>query len=1099
MKDAASKIIELCLRNRGLRSALEALEAGESLLMEGLFSSPKALFFHLAEMTLGKHLLIISGETQDLGSLFQDLEFFSRRPLLEFPAWETLPNENIPPSPDIVGARYTVLEKIKDVKEPLIILTSPQALLQKIVQKPVFENLTVTLEEKSTYPFQDLIDKLIEMGYERRSVASDKGEFAVRGCIIDIFPVSCPDPYRIEFFGDDIESLRRFDPIGQKSVERVDRFSVTPARELELLEKIKYQGTLLDYLGKDTLVVLDDLLAIEDRLSGVAAQLESPPPSFSTVQELFDAIEPLTKIFLTKGELEELTEVKTSRPKRQSYYAEESQHSISFEMFRRPFNAIRFNHPFKPIEALLSDEEAGEGLQGEEILLSLGRLSSDASLFLLNTNESDKSTLAKRLADGAVSLPAETDISLGYLSNGFGLQDPSLLVIPTTEITNRRRIRRQKMRSTYHFTPSDFFDLTKGELVVHLQHGIGKYLGQEKQKDIHGHEKEHLLIEYADNSRLFVPMHQMHLVTKYIGATDDIPKLHEIGGTRWAKTREKTEKAIVGYAKDLLELYAKREFKGGFSFFEDSADMRAFEEEFPYEETEDQLEAIARVKEDMRSAKAMDRLICGDVGYGKTEVAMRASFKAVVDGGKQVAMLVPTTVLAMQHYENFVERMRNFPVRIGILSRFQSIKEQKRTIEGVFDGSVDILIGTHRIISGDILFKDLGLVIIDEEQRFGVKAKEHLKRIKVGVDCLTLSATPIPRTLYLSLSGARDMSVINTPPQDRLPIKTAITEPTDQVIKTALLRELSRDGQAFFIHNRVETLPDVVIRLQKLLPKARIASVHGQMHAEEIDTMFHAFKSGKIDILAATSIIESGIDIPNANTILIDRADHFGLAELYQLRGRVGRWNRRAYAYFLVNRLHALPELTRKRLTALAESVGFGGGMKLAMRDLEIRGAGDILGTEQSGHVASIGFHFYCKLLKRTIKALQGDKVPFLVETKIDLPYEAFIPESYVDTSSLRMEIYQRIGEAEDFETLEALWSEMRDRFGPQPTPVKTLYHLSRIRLHAAKKGYTYIKLDNVSLLAEKSRGREILESKRILVGKKPLIDALEAKILTTL
>lgn len=1099
MTDAASKITDFALRNEGLKEALSALASKEHLLVEGLFNAPKALFLHLAEKVTGKHLLVISGETQDLGSLFQDLEFFSRRPLLEFPAWETLPSENIPPSPDIVGARYSVLEKIKDSKEPLIVLTTPQALLQKIVQKPVFDKLTIALEEKATYPFQDLIDKLIEMGYERKGVASDKGEFAVRGCIIDIFPVSYPDPYRIEFFGDDIESLRRFDPVGQKSVEKASKISITPAREMELLEKVQYQGTLFDYLGKETLVILDDLLAIEDRLSSLVAMLETPPPSFSTVDELFKAIEPLTCLFLTKGELEELTEVKASGAKRSGYYADSSLHSISFEMFQRSFKAIRFNHPFKRIDTFLADEEVGEGLQGEEILLSLGRLPKESALFLLNTNESDKSTLAKRLADGAISLPEATDVSLGYLSSGFGAHDPAFLVIPTTEITHRHRIRRQKMRSTYHFTPSDFFDLAKGELVVHLQHGIGRYLGQEKQKDVHGHEKEHLLIEYADNSRLFVPMHQMHLVTKYIGATDDIPKLHEIGGTRWAKTREKTEKAIVGYAKDLLELYAKREFKGGFSFNEDSADMHAFEEEFPYEETEDQLDAIARVKEDMRSKKAMDRLICGDVGYGKTEVAMRASFKAVLDGGKQVAMLVPTTVLAMQHYENFVERMRNFPVRIGILSRFQTPKEQKRTIEGVFDGSVDILIGTHRIISGDILFKDLGLVIIDEEQRFGVRAKEHLKRIKVGVDCLTLSATPIPRTLYLSLSGARDMSVINTPPQDRLPIKTAITEPGDQVIKTALMRELARDGQAFFIHNRVETLPDVVIRLQKLLPKARIASVHGQMHSDEIDTMFHAFKSGKIDILVATSIIESGIDIPNANTILIDRADHFGLAELYQLRGRVGRWNRRAYAYFLVNRLQSLPELTRKRLTALAESVGFGGGMKLAMRDLEIRGAGDILGTEQSGHVASIGFHFYCKLLKRTIKALQGEKVPFLVETKVDLPYEAFIPESYVDTSSLRMEIYQRIGDAEHFETLEALWSELRDRFGPQPRPVKTLYHLSRIRLHAAKKGYTHLKLDNVSLLAEKSKGREILESRRLLVGSKPSIEDLEAKILKNL
>jgi len=1067
-------IVERCLENESVRNFLHRVQQGEDICLEGLWSTPKAL---LLSIISGKNILVI---TEESGPLFQDLEFFKEKSPLEFPAWETLPNENIPPSPDIVGERYKVLEKLG---KPQIILTTIPALLQKIVMKPVFESLTLHLAEKKNIPFQTLIEKLIAMGYERKPIAADKAEFAVRGCIIDVFPVGTPDPYRIEFFGDEIESIRKFDPIGQKSIEKTDAITITPARELELLEKHDYQGTLFDYLGKDTLVVLDDLLAIEDRIATLTGSLETPPPSFSSIDEFFSAIAPLQKIFLVKDELENLTEV--TAPK-QGYKADQQ---IAFEMFQRKFKATRLASHFQTVVEALSIDD------NEEILLSLGKW--HGNLYLLNTNESDKLRLTKRIDDAAISLPKNTFIEIGYLSSGFSL--PELLVIPTPELTQHHRIRRQKMRSTYHFSPSEFFDITKGELVVHLQHGIGRYLGHEKQKDIHGHEKEHLLIEYADNSKLFVPMHQMHLVTKYIGASDEVPRLHDIGGTRWSRTREKTEKAIVGYAKDLIDLYAKREHKGGFSFLEDSPDMCSFEEEFPYEETEDQLEAIANVKNDMRSNKAMDRLICGDVGYGKTEVAMRASFKAVLDGGKQVAILVPTTVLAMQHYDNFVERMQNFPIRIGILSRFQKPKEVKKTIEGVFDGSVDILIGTHRIVSQDIIFKDLGLVIIDEEQRFGVRAKEHLKRIKVGVDCLTLSATPIPRTLYLSLVGARDMSVINTPPQDRLPIKTVITEPTDETIKTALLRELSRGGQAFFIHNRVETLPDVQVRLQKLLPKARIAAVHGQMHTNEIDTIFHAFKKGLVDILVATSIIESGVDIPNANTILIDRADHFGLAELYQLRGRVGRWNRRAYAYFLVKRPTALPELTRKRLGALAESVGFGGGMKLAMRDLEIRGAGDILGTEQSGHVASIGFHFYCKLLKRAIRALQGEKVPGFVETKLDLPYEGYIPESYIDTGSIRMEIYQRIGEAETFEDLDRLWSEIRDRFGPLAQPVKTLYHLSRIRLHAARKGYSMIKLDNLTLLAEKGRGKEVYESKRIIVGKKPSIEELEKKILELL
>lgn len=1094
MTELKDRILDACLENESIQTFFSSIQKGDHFLIEGLWSTPKAILLTLAAKASGKHIVVISGESQDQGALYQDIEFFKDLEILEFPAWETLPSENIPPSPDIVGERYRVLERTQESKNPLIILTSVQALLQKMVMKPVFENLTLHLEVNKSIPFQELIEKLISMGYERRSVASDKGEFAVRGCIIDVFPVSYPDPYRIEFFGDDIESMRRYDPIGQKSIEKADSINLTPARELELLDKYEFQGTLFDYLGNNSLVVLDDLLALEDRIASLTGSLESPPPSFSSIDDFFKEITTLQKLFLVKGELEELTEVFSS--KREGYYSG-SNAPIRFEMFQRQFSLKRFKHPFQSIEEHLHLD--AEDIQGDELLLTLAYAQKESTLLILNTHESDKTSIAKRLVEADIKLPKETVMEIGYLSSGFGLASPDLLVIPTPEITARHRIRRQKMRSTYHFTPSEFFDLAKGELVVHLQHGIGRYLGQEKQKDIHGHEKEHLLIEYAENSKLFVPMHQMHLVTKYIGATDEVPKLHDIGGSRWTKTRERTEKAIVGYAKDLIELYAKREFKGGFSFLNDGSDMCSFEEEFPYEETEDQLEAILKVKEDMHSKKAMDRLICGDVGYGKTEVAMRAAFKAVVDGGKQVAVLVPTTVLAMQHYDNFVERMQNFPVRVGILSRFQKPKEVKNTIEGVLKGSVDILIGTHRIVSSDVLFKDLGLVIIDEEQRFGVRAKEHLKRIKAGVDCLTLSATPIPRTLYLSLVGARDMSVINTPPQDRLPIKTVITEPTDEVIKTALLRELSRGGQAFFIHNRVETLPDQAARLQKLLPKARIASVHGQLHTDEIDTIFHAFKNGFVDILVATSIVESGVDIPNANTILIDRADHFGLADLYQLRGRVGRWNRRAYAYFLIKKPTSLPELTRKRLSALAESVGFGGGMKLAMRDLEIRGAGDILGTEQSGHVASIGFHFYCKLLKRAIKALQGEKIPFLVETKLDLPFEGFIPESYIDTEAIRMEIYQRIGESEQFSELEALWSEMRDRFGPVPSPVKVLYHLSRIRLHAAIKGYSLIKLDQLTLLAEKGKGKNVYASKRIIIGKKPGVEEIEKKVLESL
>ena len=492
----------------------------------------------------------------------------------------------------------------------------------------------------------------------------------------------------------------------------------------------------------------------------------------------------------------------------------------------------------------------------------------------------------------------------------------------------------------------------------------------------------------------------------------------------------------------------------------------------------------------------MDRLVCGDVGYGKTEVAMRAAFKAVVDGRKQVAVLVPTTVLATQHYENFVERFSNFPITIGVLSRFRTAKQIKETLEGIKNGTVDVVVGTHRVISEDVQFKDLGLIIIDEEQRFGVKAKEHLKRMKVGVDCLTLSATPIPRTLYMSLVGARDMSVISTPPQDRLPITTVITEPNDIVIKNALLRELARDGQAYIIHNRVESIFEYASHIQELLPKARIVVAHGQMHSDEIDLVFHMFKNGQADILVATTIVENGIDIPNANTIIVDRADRFGMADLYQLRGRVGRWNRRAYGYLLVPRVHLLPDIVRKRLEALASSSGYGGGMKVAMRDLEIRGAGNILGMEQSGQVSTIGFHLYCKLLKRAMLAMQGKAPAIVADTKIEFLVDARIPEEYVHEPHLRMEIYQRLGEAISLEDVETIWTEIKDRFGIPPEAAVWLYHLTRIRAVASQRGYVLLKQDKFSLTLEKQKGKET-ETRKVLMQWSKKADEMEQKIMS--
>ncbi len=1087
------------LRSERLAALQHAIQNQDLLLIEELWNAPKALVAALAQQTTHKHVLILTGASQEEIRLFHDFAFFTDRPIVDFPSWETLPSESIPPSPDIVGERYQVLKQLLSSSEPHIILTSLQACLQRLIPPSVFQSLYLSLRQGQSPTFEHLIQQLVTMGYQRRPVASDKGEFAVRGGIIDVFPVSSPDPYRLEFWGDDLESLRIYDPVGQKSVRPIEHIDIPPAVELELLNQQSLQASILDYLGPETLVIFDDLLALEDRYASLIS-LGGKNRAFSSIEEFLDQLAPLQKILWTQRPIEELSEIQVQQPsKGTSFYSQGTIfHHLSFNMFNREWKVKRWRHPFNTITGYLFAPEEGEP-SGEELIERLSQLAHrSCELHFLCTNELEETNLHKRLLDANVHLPKQTLYHIGYLSSSLVIQDTDTILFPLTEITHRYKIRRQKLRSTYHTSPAETYDLLPGETVVHLNNGIGRYLGMENRPNHLGIPSEFFTIQYADNAKLYVPLNQAHLITKYIGANEEIPKLHALGSQRWKKTREQTERAILGYASDLLQNYAQRAIAKGFAYPSDSSDLDAFEEEFPFVETEDQLAAIANIKQDMMSKKAMDRLICGDVGYGKTEVAMRAAFKAVMDGRKQVAVLVPTTVLAMQHYENFIDRMTNFPINVGVLSRFRSSKQIKETLEGLERGSVDIVIGTHRIISEDVKFKDLGLVIIDEEQRFGVKAKEHLKKIKVGVDCLTLSATPIPRTLYMSLIGARDMSVINTPPQDRLPIKTIITEPTDQTIQNALLRELSRDGQAFIIHNRVESIYNVATRIKTLLPQARVIVAHGQMDTDEIDAAFHAFKSGQADILVATTIVENGIDIPNANTILIDRADHFGLATLYQLRGRVGRWNRRAYAYFLVSNLRTLPELSRKRLQALAEAGGYGGGMKVAMRDLEIRGAGDILGTEQSGHVSSIGFHLYCKLLKRTIQTLQGKVPSIITDTKIEFPIDARLPENYVNEVSLRMEIYQRLGEALSWEEVDAIWTEIQDRFGPAPEPAQWLYYFTRIRVFASRHGYTLLKQEKISLTIEKHKGKESIVRK-ILAPKYKSPQEMETKILAEL
>jgi len=965
---------------------------------------------------------------------------------LFLPEAELAAVENVLPDPEIAAERLALLTEIERDSRPRIVVATRASLDQSAPKRGTLQSAVTQLTRGAAAKMEQLVEQLVGNGYERGAQVTTRGQFAVRGGIVDIYSWQAPLPFRLEFFGDQIESLREFDIDSQTSV-----------RDLRLADLLlgtadDQSGLVRDYVAPDHLILDIEPEEISDAQIQISENwIDTGPEDFSGAFQDCDIGE------FAAGDLV-LAEAKRAQ-------------------FVERLKEWRTNN---------------------------------ASIVIYFQTEGEIERFREIMAGALDGL----DFVEGTLARGFCFPAANLVVLSAAELFGRFAVhaRRRLRRAERHRAQIDFGELNEGDLVVHLEHGIGKFLGLQKipvgqtprlpdgSSLVSGaltlqqqtQPQEVLVLEFADEARLYVPLEQAYLVSRYVGAGKRSPPLSSLGDGKWARAKIKAAASIFDYAGKMLAIQAERQMHAGNAFAPDTKWQAEFERSFPFRETPDQMKAIIDTKIDMERPRPMDRLICGDVGFGKTEVAVRAAFKAVMDG-RQVAVLAPTTVLAQQHFEVFRQRMLDYPVRIEMLSRFRSQSEQKKVLQMLREGGVDIIIGTHRLISGDVVFKDLGLVVIDEEQRFGVLHKEKFKDLFKLVDVLTLSATPIPRTLYLSLVGAKDMSTIETPPLNRLPVETVVSAYDERIIRAAIDRELERQGQVFFLHNRVATIERARDRIVHLCPQARVEIGHGQMDADELEAVMSRFIAGKTDVLVCTTIIESGLDIPNANTIIIDRADQFGLADLYQLRGRVGRAEHKAYAYLLLPREMMTIGAARKRISAIKQYSSLGAGFRVAMRDLEIRGAGSILGTAQSGHIVAVGFDLYCQLLKQAVTQLKGEKPRLRLDVDLRLDFvatneaefvappklaravgeadslpckiPAFIPITYISEPALRIRAYRGIAEITSPEQLDRLRRDWRDRFGPFPLGVDNLFALIEIKLAAAGSGVSRVEVRDRKLM----------------------------------
>jgi len=1020
-----------------------ALRAGHSATLDGVRGSSCALATATLARSAAGPVLVVCPHLLDVDEFAADVALFTDAPCARFPAWETAPSDDCP-ADEIWGDRLRLLKQLWRGCPPAILVSSIQALLQPVPPAPVLAAHTRRLAVGDMLVLDELCGWLVQQGFHNTPAVTLPGEFSRRGGIVDLFPWDWELPVRMELFGDQIESLRAFDPGTQRSqhvLQEIDLTAIAPGQPM--------RGQFIDYLPEGTWVVLAELLHIEEEGRHYlerAAATQQHHGLRGTLERLYRHPS-VAASALAPASLEAVCRLKTE----------------SVERFSGELQRVR--------------EELEGMAQGDEVVV-------------VCQTEAEAHRLAELFASSNLARQGRLHLPVGSLRAGFRLASQRVLVLSSRELFQRADVARQSRRWLGR-TIDSFLDLREGNYVVHVSHGIARYRGLRLLED-KGQVTEHLELEFAEGTRLYVPATRIELVQKYVGGTRARPRLAKLGGQTWQRQKRAAQQAVLDLASEMLELAAARACRPGIAFPPDSDWQREFDAAFPYVETPDQAAGIEAIKRDMQAPQPMDRLICGDVGYGKTELAMRAAFKAV-EAGYQVAVLVPTTILAEQHGRTFRGRMAEYPFEIGVLSRFCSAAEERRIVAGLAAGQIDIVIGTHRLAQPDIRFHNLGLLIIDEEQRFGVAVKERLKAYRQMVDVLTMTATPIPRTLHMALTGLRDISNLETPPPDRLAVETRVARYDPELIRHAVLRELNRGGQVYFVHNRVQDVQTVAARLAQIVPEARLGVGHGQMRESELEQVMLDFIERRFDILLATTIIESGLDIPNANTMFINEADRFGLADLHQLRGRVGRYKHRAYCYLLVDPDKALSPAAARRLAAIEEFSQLGAGFSIAMRDLEIRGAGNILGTQQSGHIAAVGYELYCDLLEKAVRRLKHLPQREQIEVAIDLPGEAWLPRHYVPDIRLKIDLYRRLCRAVALEELAELRRELIDRFGPLPPAATRLLDRMELRILAARWKIDAIHLEDAYLVFKYRDAARIQELARLHGKRLRMVDGRSA------